>query len=79
MRMTQVRVKIIPIEDCSWDCSMKEAYKFLSITYTMIKCIKEDALYLLMNKRLDKRYVYMSLYAKQSLCRICASIKLVRF
>ena len=24
MRMTQVRVKIIPIEDCSWDCSMKE-------------------------------------------------------
>ena len=58
---------------------MKETYKLLLITHTVIKGIKVDALYLLMNKRLDKRYIYMSLYAKQSLCRIYASIKLVRF
>ena len=34
------RVKIIPIEGCSWDCSLKETSKFLSITDTMIKWIK---------------------------------------
>ena len=71
MRMTQVRVKIIPIEDCSRDCSMKEAYKFLSITYTMIKCIKEDALYLLMNKRSDKRYIYVLICKAESLQDLC--------
>ena len=57
--MTQARVKIIPIEDCSWDCSMKGNFQ-VPINYshlTMIKCVKVDALYLLMYKRLDKRYV----------------------
>ena len=44
------RVKIIPIEGCSWDCSLKETSKFLSITDTMIKWIKVDALHLLMSK-----------------------------
>ena len=51
------RVKIIPIEVCLWDCSLKETSKFLSITHTMIKCIKVDALYLLMSKCLDQIYI----------------------
>ena len=71
MRMTQARVKIIPIEDCSWDCSMKETYKFLSITHTVIKCIKVNALYLLMNKPSDKRYIYVLICKAESLQDLC--------